>query len=280
MRSIAEHYLSGPWGRLLRDHAFLVCVVLLAVCGGGLKVGAERLKWHFRKLELPLQKPLDKLDVSKLSPYKLLTSRRIPDEIEDELGTEEYIQWVMVDSSVAEDDEFALVDLFVTYYTGDPERVPHVPDWCYVGSGGRMTDSDNIEIVVPHNGTASDELPVRILEISIPHMGLTQKKTVGYFFAVNGEYRCTRTGVRLRVNQLTDRYAYFSKVEVSFPQCRRAGRAEIIEAIRKSLQKVVPVLAAEHWPNWAEAKSREQNMRDEGREAKDEGREEKDPGAS
>jgi len=256
MNRTVEHYVTGPWLRLLRDRAFLVCVVVLAVCAGGLKVGAERLMWHFRKLELPLRKPFDDMDVQKLWPYKLLASRKIPEEIEEELGTKEYIQWTLIDSSVRENDPFAVVDLFVTYYTGDPERVPHVPDWCYVGSGGRVAESENIEITVADNGTGSDELPVRILEIVVPRGGINQVRTVGYFFAVNGEYRCTRTGVRIRVNRLTDRYAYFSKVEVSFPQCRDAEREATINALTKFLRKLVPVLAAEHWPNWAEAKSR------------------------
>ena len=60
--------------------------------------------------------------------------------------------------------------------------------------------------------------------------------------------------MRLRQNRLTDRYTYFSKVEISFPGSYRAERSEVLEAVEKFAGYAVPILAEEHWPNWSELK--------------------------
>ena len=251
-----EEYVLKPWGRLLRQRAFVLCVVMLAICAAGIHVGAQQLKWHFRKLPLPLRKPLDELNRAKLSPYKVIQSVKIPKEIEEELGTKEYLQWYLEDTSLEKGDPLRSLTLFVTYYTGDPDRVPHVPDWCYVGGGGSIRKAENIELVVPNNGTAQDELPMRVLEISLSGPAGQLDKVAGYFFAVNGDYRCTRTDVRLRVNRLTDRYAYFSKVEISVPGTKGVPDDQVVAALNRLAKKVVPILAAEHWPDWAATKKK------------------------
>ena len=251
-----EEYILKPWGRLVRQRAFMLCVVVLAICAAGLHVGAQQLKWHFRKFPLPLQKPLDELNRAKLSPYKVIKAVKISKEIEEELGTTEYIQWHLEDTSLEQGDPLRYLLLFVTYYTGDPDRVPHVPDWCYVGGGGQISTAENIELMVPHNGTGKDEVPMRILDIAESDSMGQRHRAVGYIFAVNGTYRCTRTDVRMRLNRLTDRYAYFSKVEMSV-LVGGVSREQLISALTRLAQKAVPVLAAEHWPDWAAAKTKQ-----------------------
>lgn len=251
---MVKRYIILPLSRLLREPAFLICTVLLAICASGLRVGAQKLRLNFRKEELPLRKSLDDIDLARLAPYKLVQSRKIPPEIEDELGTREYIEWYLDDESVDEDHPARGVSLFITYYTGNPDKIPHVPDWCYVGVGGEVRSRSNKSISVPGCGLEDDRLGIRLLEIHVPGRLDTKLRRVVYFFGVNGTFRQTRTEVRRRQNNLYDRYAYFSKVELSFHGRYPASEAETVAGAEKLLVKLLPLLIEEHWPDWQAAK--------------------------
>lgn len=256
-------YLLQPWGRLLRQPAFVICVIILGVCAFGLRVAAEKMKWRFHKESAFLRKPLDELDVTRLGSYKLLNAQKIPHEIEQELGTKDYIQWTLQDTSMRKGKPGAVVNLFITYYTGSPDKVPHVPDWCYVGSGGQIETRKNTTIRVPgldgdaQQDSQEDLLPVRMLEINIPRGDGDDRLWVVYFFAVNGDFRCTRNEVRLRQNRLSDRYAYFSKVEISLSQSDKLGPDGTLAVVEKLAQTLLPVLMQEHWPDWEKLQGQE-----------------------
>ena len=243
-------YVLAPLGRLFRKPAFVTCTLVLLVCGTGLHVLAGQLKAYLRKEAAPLRKKLDQLDLQKLGPYRLLKALRISEEIEEELGTTDYLQWFLEDTSVPENDPRRRLTLFITYYTGNPDKVPHVPDWCYVGSGGQIEGKTNIEMTVPDNGTPSDQIPARVLEIKLPRMGAWETKTVAYFFSVNGDYRCTRNAVRVRQTRLWDKYAYFSKVEMNLLDPGKMTQPEILQTLEKLAQQLVPILIQDHWPDW------------------------------
>lgn len=257
-----NEFVIQPLARLLRQPAFVICILILAVCAGGIHVGADKMKMHFRKEPVPLQKSLDDLDVVKLQHYKLLQAAKISSEIESELGTKDYIQWVLEDTQAKANDPFRLVSLFITYYTGNPDKVPHVPDVCYVGGGGLVRNAENSRITITENGTKDDQIPIRLLDIETKdHLGLSnQTRTVGYFFAVNGTYRATRQGVQLLQNNVYDRYAYFSKVELYFPAVQKESRSVIISEMEKFLQLLVPVLVEDHLPRWSEWKDKEEQF--------------------
>jgi len=249
-----NEYVLKPLGRIFRERAFLVCVLLLAVLAGGMQVAADKLKIHFRKEPIELRKPLDDLSKSRLYPYRVVNEQKIKNkEVEEELGTEDYIQWVLEDTSVEKSDPGRIAMLFVTYYTGNPDKVPHVPDWCYTGGGGIIEAKKNTSITVPDIGLEDegDRLGVRTLEISVPG-GLTgrQQKRVIYFFSVNGQYRCERNAVRMLQNNWRDKYAYFSKVELLFGGEQKVSYEESLAAAEKLARVVVPLLYSEHWPDW------------------------------
>jgi hypothetical protein len=255
-RSFMWKYVVAPWGRLLREPAFLVCMVLLGVCAVGLRVGADRMKWHFRKLPLPLRQSLDELDVGRFGPYVVVHKAKIAHDVEEALGTTEYIQWGIRDTSLDSRDPGGVVNLFITYYTGNPDKVPHTPDQCYQGSGGVKRDSDNTTIVIPGLDAASqheakgDLLPVRVLDFDVRSGNDTEFRTVVYFFAVNGDFACTRDQVRFRQNNMTDKYAFFSKVEISFNKSKKLGREGALAATQKLAAGLVPALVTEYWPDW------------------------------
>ncbi len=255
-RSAVWKYVAAPWGRMMREPAFLICMVVLGEGAVGLRAGAKKMKWHFRKLPLELRQPFDNLDVGRLGPYQVIRKAKIAKEIRDELGTEEYLQWTLLDTSLKSNAPGSTVDLFITYYTGSPDKVPHIPDVCYVGSGGVPTFKMNTTIRVPgldgdsQNDSDHDILPVRMLGFDVRGVMGVEPRTVVYFFAVNGDFVCTRTAVRDRQTRLTDRYAYFSKVEMSFSQPNKLGREGVLAAAEKLASGLVPVLVTEYWPDW------------------------------
>lgn len=245
-----NEYVFQPLKRLFSQPAFVICTAFLAICAGGLKVAAQKMQWHLRKEPIYLKKPLDQLDKTRLAPYRFVRSDKIPDDILAELGTEEYIQWALDDQSVDRSDPLRFVSLFVTYYTGDPDMVTHTPDVCYVGSGGEITDRRNTEIRVPGCGLQDDRLLVRILTVSLPGDFGRQERFVLYFFAVNGRYDCRRERLRLILNNVHDKYSYFSKVEFSFPKASAVNRERALAATEKMLRKLMPILVSDHWPTW------------------------------
>lgn len=248
-----NRYVLEPLGRLFRQPAFLICVLILGICAGGLQFCIKKLEWHLSKLPLPLRKPLDQLDPYRIEPYRVVHRQIIPPEIEDELGTKEYLNARLEDTSVDEEDPFRQVMFFVTYYTGNPDKVPHVPDVCYIGSGGSLRESRNTWFTVPDCGAEDNRLPVRNLTISLPSTMERMDQEVFYFFAVNGTYRCTRDSVRVLQHNLHDRYAYFSKIEITFPSANHASREDQFKAAERVARVILPVLYHEHLPDWEAA---------------------------
>ncbi len=252
-----QEYIIMPWKRLVREPAFIVCAIVLALSACGMLVGSQY--WYLRKEPLALRKSLDRLDPNRLSPYEVVALPKIENEaIEEALGTQDYIQWQLVNRQLDSSDPFHTGYLFITYYTGNPDKVPHVPDWCYVGSGGVIEKKHDRYITASDCGLddLDPRLRIRVLEIHIPQRGMSgenSRKIVSYVFSVNGEYACTRTEVRLKQRDWRDRYAYFSKVEVWFERGAEASLEENLSAMEDVYQKVLPVLYSSHWPDWEAA---------------------------
>jgi len=242
-------YITGPWGRILRQPSFVVCIVILVICAAGLRaVGLNIIK-----ARVELRKQFSELDRVALGPYQVIDERRSPPEIEDELGTTEYIDWTLEDTSVLEGDPARFLRLFVSYYTSNPDKVAHVAEICLTANGGQVNNEKNTEITVPGCGQEEDgnRLPIRIMDVEFPQIKQrSQQQTVAYFFSVNGDYRCTRNQVRLRSNYWRDSYAYFSKVEVSLSGRDSLPREEALAAVEKLHRTLIPILWSEHWPDW------------------------------
>ena len=227
---MVKEYIYDPWKRLVRERAFMLCALVLGLSACGMLVGSQY--WHLRKSPLALRKSLDAMDPNAFSPYEVIAQSKIEDDaFEDALGTVDYIQWQLLNTQLDLRDPFYSGNLFITYYTGNPDKVPHVPDWCYVGSGGIIEKKH--EIKIPGQGQSS-----------------SSRKIVSYVFSVNGDYACTRTEVRLKQRNWRDRYAYFSKVELWFDQGAEASLEENLGVMESLYQKVLPLLYSEHWPDW------------------------------
>lgn len=238
---------------------FVLAIVLLgtsAILAGPV---ASRLKWRQEKKAIPLTARLSDLDADALFPYVLKREINLEPAFVEALGTDEYLQWQLEDTSAAADDPVRFANLFVTYYTGGANLVPHTPDVCYLGSGYNPSRAhENIEVAVPALSGASREVPVRVCSFVKTAIFHSRETTVVYTFFCNGKFAATRTGVRILINDPSAAHAYFSKIEVSFPgfgQVPGADRATTVEGAGRVLNKVLPVLIRNHFPDFEAVES-------------------------
>ncbi len=239
---------------------YWVCLGLLVFAAVGLKAAAWKLGVVLRKEAVPLKRPLQLFDARKLAPYyeldKVRTDRLEPitEDMIEALGTRDYLQVYLVDTRKPEGDPTQIALLFVTYYTGKPDLVPHEPDVCWAAAGYDKVSAATEHVRVPGINAPGDELPVRVLEFRAGQQDqLTATGadvvSVTYFFHANGHYALTRNDVRETMSNPLQRTAYFAKVEVTFTSggSIRAGKDASVAALAPLLERVMPVLFADHF---------------------------------
>jgi hypothetical protein len=231
---------------------FVTAVVIMVVAA--ILVGPVAWSMNFRqaKAAIPLRKPLSAMDVDRLHPYRVVDRATLDAVVVDALGTDQYIQWMLEDTSLLPGDPLRDAQLFVTYDTGGQNLVPHVPDECRLGAGyqpARPHENRDVHLDSP---TMAKDIPLRICTFVKTAVFQRDEQTVTYLFHSNGEFAATRDAVRIRFNDPRDRFGYFSKVEISFP---RANREESVNGAVKLLGKLLPVLVANHWPDFEAAQN-------------------------
>lgn len=252
---------------------FLICAAVLLVSASCKTMIDKITDRSFVKQALPLQKPLELIDENSLGRYKIIRNSRIEnDDVVEELGTHDYLQCLLEDTQASDQSPVKYCSLFITYYTGDPDTVPHVPDECYVGSGSIKETSELIEFTVKNAlGDASDPssehstVKLKASRIVFRRPGTEIWDTAAkfsrlYFFKVNGQYSGSRNATRAIMSKnLWGKYSYFSKFEWEFyGASSRPDREQIIQASTEMLSTVLPVIERDHWPDWDKANS-EQN---------------------
>lgn len=241
---------------------YYCCLGVLVVCAASMQSVQRFVQVHFQKQRLELKNPLHALRTSELAPeYELHAIQPPPldTDVQEALGTSEYINWLLVSRDKDRRDPTHLARLFVSYYTGKPDMVPHEPRECLWASGWKLVE-ENLEYVEVFRGLEEPvRIPVAVLDFErVDVLGASvldenaQRLTVLFFFLANGKYVTTRNQVRLALSNLWDRYAYYSKIEVDFisDSGAHADRAASLEAIRPLLQKLMPILWADHYPDW------------------------------
>ena len=244
--------------RVYFQPAFLICAAVLAISGSAMSVAIKKFNIYLEKEPIPLKKSLDLLNENELIPYKVISKKKIEnDEITKELGTEDYIQWTLEDPNAETDSPVRICVLFITYYKR-PDRVPHVPDECYVGVGNQRIAADNLVFRINKNGK-EQEIPGRYVVFSTSttdYWAAGTKFPVLYLFRVNGEYKGNRESARVALNKnIRGKYSYFSKIEwkffnTSFGATVYPSKKEATAASEKILTKLLPILERDHWPDW------------------------------
>lgn len=250
----AANLPSQTFGKAFGNGWFVSCLGLLVAFAATFQLMAYVFDWQTRKLPVPLRKSLDTLDQNRLSGYKFVHNFMIKPEVLEKLGTKEYIQWVFQDvSPSATNGPADYVSLFVTYYTGQPDQVPHVPEECYSGGGYEIQREDILEVPVSVQGKTI-KVPFKVLTMDA-RADLREKRTVIYTFHANGQFCADRNAVRTVVAAPAEKYAYFSKMELTFGVNNALPTREAaIESGKRFIRQVVPLLLDEHWPDWQQVK--------------------------
>lgn len=260
MSSVKSKYLKS---------SFLVCALLLLTAATTKTIVIQKLKVFLTKEPIPLQHPLDELDEAALAPFIVKDKSKIQNhDVLESLGTEEYIQWMLQDPDADASSPTRYCSLFITYYTGTPDMVPHVPDECYVGSGNvRLSGEMTSVLIAPPHPLAPVETDTgegRKIPFQYVLFGNTTQSTiqgetrfsVQYLFHANGQYCGSRTETRKALGQnFFSKYSYFCKVEWKFYGADSFGmiypdKEETLIASEKLLSVLLPELEKNHWPNW------------------------------
>lgn len=252
MTNEQDHNSSSPLRDVFRNRGFLVCLALLVTLTGVFKaITAQTGSRPGPKEPAPLRKPLKHMDTTQLVPYELLHASDLKAEIMEGLGTDQYIQWTLQDTSVTNRSApEGLVNLFITYYTGTPSQVVHVPEECYLGSGYSTVSDEIIQVPIPE---LQQTIAVKILTFERSAFLSRDSRVVMYVFHVNGRFAPDGKVVTTIMNDPRDRHGYFSKVEVSFGNAQTTPSLDkSIEAGKRVFQKIIPILVKEHWPDWKE----------------------------
>ena len=265
--------------RSILTPSFLLCSGILAIAAVSKEFSIYQMGVYFSKSPLPLKASFEKMDEAKLAPYIVQKKNRITNrDVLDSLGTEEYLQWELEDPEVPKDSPLRFCSLFITYYTGNPDRVPHVPEECVTGAGDTMISRDAERLRVTVGETRFEDLdkdgdtvrlPVRYLMFLRNPRSIwetEEKYAVIYFFKANGRFASSRMGTRRILGEhLLGKYSYLSKVEWKFYGIGPGGpihgtREEILAASEKLMSHLLPLLETEHWPDWEAANQAEERV--------------------
>jgi len=221
--------------RVTAQPAFIIAALLLLLAAVGLNTATQYLQLHFKKLAVPLAKPLEEVPLKMNHWVQVSKDEPLAKDIEDTLGTKMYIFRDYVDTRVvpqAEVDKFkdqsfsdrkrlfgrlqmdpryseGVINCAVTYYTGMVDTVAHIPDRCYIADGFQPS-----EYTVPAWNVNGRDLKVRFINFE-DQTGVSRiSRSVAYFFHVNGVYESNPIDVRGRLQDLREKYGYYSKIEL------------------------------------------------------------------
>ena len=238
--------------------AFVVCMAVLLSVAIAKEAIIRVLDVQMIKIPIDPQHPFDEMNDAVLAPFVLKNNMRIQNrDVVESLGTEEYMQWLLEDTEAKPNSPTRYCSLFITYYTGNPDMVPHVPDECYVG-GGNERQAGGVVTIDISRSDGEQKLEFQYVAFkNIDRKTMREDEfSVQYFFHANGKYSGSRTDTRLILgSNWFSQYSYFCKVEWKFYVVGSFGliypdKEQTLDASGKLLGKLLPELESHHWPDW------------------------------
>ena len=223
---------------------FVLAALVLAGSAGALSQAKSRGWLVIIKKPLPIRKPLQDMEQKVFEPWRLNSAQKLPAESEEELGTKEYLNW-MVSDPTGQGARSKPVFLTVTYYTGVQDQVPHVPEECAYQGG--MSQNGGKQISKWDMPRLGERVEVSKLIFDSPRQ-LGQRLVVYYTIAVNGEFLGDRDPVRIRMTNRRDTHLYYAKTEVSINTSTDANQAELDAIGRDLMDRTLTELMHSHLP--------------------------------
>lgn len=252
---------SRAFRQLFRRPAFLLVTGLLLAGAIGLDASTRYLRLHFRKQAMPLRpaEGLAAIPATLGTWVSAPETRTIDSEMVHSLGTDKYNfrEYINTAARISAErplatkadvlslgdktskDRFtavetwraskpdAVVNFAITYYTGKVDTVPHVPDRCYVADGFQPSSyKAQVWKLGKYRDGSDREVTVRFIEFEDQTSRGALNRCVAYFFHANGSYEDDPKQVRVRLQDLRERCAYFAKIEVMTVLPPRPGATE------------------------------------------------------
>ncbi|CAN5398201.1 hypothetical protein BH09PLA1_BH09PLA1_36760 [soil metagenome] len=265
--------------RTMNRPQFLAAFIVLLAAAVSLNAATQYLRLYFKKEAVALAKPLEEIP-GTLGPWvQISRDQPLSAEMLDVLGTKMYIFRDYLDTRLIDpkmiaeitSDErttdergqmlgairskypTAHVRMAVTYYTGMVDTVAHIPDRCYVADG-MVPDVKETPVWKMANRN-HEPIDVQVSSIHFEEAeghGQAMTRNVAYFFHCNGGYEHDAiSGVRMRLQNLAERHAYYAKIEVMTEMRDRAkSDATLADFLANALPEVETCL-----PDWQKVKA-------------------------
>jgi len=224
---------------------FLALLATTAIGGLGLRAAMRSLDVYLRKEPILLRADFGSIPTTLGRWQKLGEDQRLDSAMVESLGTDKYLtRNYALDGDVSK----GVLSLHLAYYTGMIDTVPHIPERCW-GAGGLVQLGDpktvglslpilaNSEAGGPSNASTGLKYPMASLadpvtqqveQVALPvgEAAMTVstfqearssrvEQLGGYMFIANGRVTPSTFGVRALAFNLTDRVAYYCKVQLS-----------------------------------------------------------------
>jgi hypothetical protein len=257
------------------DAAFIIVVAVLLLAAVGLNATVQSMQLSFRKERVELQKSLKEI-VPQFGPWLQVTvDERLPYEMEDALGTLEYVFRDYIDTRkvppqvveqfkgkrlleqrqlldrvrVAQPD--AVMSMAVTYYTGMVDTVAHIPDRCYIADGFEPSEHD-LKRWGCFDGRGDERAAARFIFFEDQVKGRSAlPRNVAYFFHVNGRYANDPLDVRATLQNLFENHGYYAKIELMTVMADRTRAGAVMDDF---LSHALPRIE-EALPDWVALKA-------------------------
>ncbi len=120
-----------------RNPAMWVVLGVLATSSVTMSAAIGYFKIYLKKepIEAPLGRQVNAIPYQSESFVRIGTDQRMPKDIEEVLGTQNYLSRHYVERAAVNGTERRVLQVHLAYYTGMIDTVPHVPDRCMVGAG-------------------------------------------------------------------------------------------------------------------------------------------------
>jgi hypothetical protein len=263
--------------------AYVVAIATLAIAGIGFYALIKQFNVFLTKERVDLRRPLDAVPTTIGRWSRVGPDGSYNDIMLEELGTKSYLDRTY---AIDGDPNKGALHVHVAYYTGTIDAVPHIPERCWAVGGLELTqNSEPAKLDIDRSkwrpsktegyftSDVVDAVTADIESVTMP-VGDVIATTIefqnpkspkvrqvgGYFFIANGKLESSSYGVRRAAFNLTDRYAYYCKVQVTKKGLVEDEDGSLIGPFKDEATELLGALLPEvmrclpDWPEW-EAKA-------------------------
>lgn len=266
--------------------ALVVATLTLGASAIGFNFAVRAARYHLQKEPVPLRAPLTTIPRTLGEWEAQGADQRLTAEVEEELGTEDYLDRRYVKKGA--DPALGTLMVHITYYTGLIDTVPHIPDRCLVAGGWvKQGTPENLALDVDSSHWQVDPGPANLrtrhpywmytyrhritgrpVTVRMPlgefflrsnEFSINQEPDLrvhaGYFFIANGETTPHPDKVRTFAFDLTTRYAYYAKIQFTMPTRSEVGKEQFTAAVEDLLAELLPEVMS-CLPDWSEVEKK------------------------